>query len=171
MNQSEGLQTNTHAESIISNSFDQPVHNFTPSTVIPKPKHASHGLTKRKVKLEFTDDDGGNYTITLDGSISRDRIIKVVDMMELLSGEDDPTPLIGDSTIFGRIYNTIVKTFPLGSFTSGDALEAYEDTHNSTVKLSTVSTYLQRLSDKGLLKRERNGDTWIYRRARPQVSR
>ncbi|MDE1853969.1 MAG: BlaI/MecI/CopY family transcriptional regulator [Thaumarchaeota archaeon] len=32
------------------------------------------------------------------------------------------------------------------------------------VKLSTISTYLARLADKQYIKRERFGNSWVYRR-------
>lgn len=124
-------------------------------------------LTKRKVKLEFSDNEGANYSISLEGSITKDKILKVAEVMELISGSEPS--LHYDDTVFGRICKVIQDTFPLGSFTSNDILETYEDTHNSTVKISTVSTYLARLANKGLLKRQRDGDIWIYRRIKPEL--
>lgn len=119
------------------------------------------------MKLEFSDGEGANYSISLEGSITKDKILKVAEVMELISGSE-PSPHY-DDTVFGRICKVIQDTFSLGFFTSNDILEAYEDTHSSTVKMSTVSTYLARLTNKGLLKRQRDGDVWIYRRMKPEL--
>jgi hypothetical protein len=121
--------------------------------------------------MEFTDQDGGRYSLTLDGSISKEKLLHVFDMMDLIAADDPAAPSSPDDTAFGRISNLVEKSFSIGSFCSSDALEAYEDAYNQPIKLSTVSTYLYRLAERGFLKRQRNGDTWSYRRARPGISR
>jgi len=40
----------------------------------------------------------------------------------------------------------------------------FEDKYGQPVKLSTISTYLARLADKQYIKRERFGNSWVYRR-------
>lgn len=126
-------------------------------------------MGQRKVRFEFTDDDGGNYSVTLEGTINKEKLLKLTDMMELMSGEES----LGypNDTAYGKICETIENTFPLGLFTSNDILEAYEDTYNTPVKISTVSTYLSRLTNKGLLRRQRNGDSWVYRRITSKINR
>ena len=124
-------------------------------------------LGKRRIRLQFTDDTGGNYSISLDGNVTKENVFKIVEVMELISGENiSNIKQLSEETAFGRVFNLIEKSFPLGSFNSNDILEAYEDSFNNTIKISTVSTYLSRLSEKGLLKRQRNGDSWVYRRVR-----
>jgi len=127
-------------------------------------------LPNRRVRMEFTDQDGGRYSLTLDGSISKEKLLRVFDMMDLIAVEDPTATSSPDDTAFGRVSNLVEKSFSLGSFSSSDALEAYEDTYNQPIKLSTVSTYLYRLAERGFLKRQRNGDTWSYRRARPAIT-
>ena len=125
-------------------------------------------MTKRKIKIEFNDGDGGNYSLSLDGSISRDKVLKIIDMVELIDGnENDNNKLnLSKDTSFGKIYDLIENKFPLGSFTSTDILEAYEDEFNITIKLSTISTYLSRLEQKKLLVREWVASGWLYRRVK-----
>ena len=125
-------------------------------------------MTKRKIKIEFNDGDGGNYSLSLDGSISRDKVLKIIDMVELIDGnKNDNNKLnLSKDTSFGKIYDLIENKFPLGSFTSTDILEAYEDEFNITIKLSTISTYLSRLEQKKLLIREWTNSGWLYRRVR-----
>jgi predicted transcriptional regulator len=40
----------------------------------------------------------------------------------------------------------------------------FEDKYGQPVKLSTISTYLARLADKQHIKREKFGNSWVYRR-------
>ena len=124
-------------------------------------------MTRRRIKIEFTDEDGGRYTISLDGSISREKVLKVVDLVDIMGGsEEEPQPVASKDSKFYKIYDLIEKKFPLGSFASPDLLEAYEDQFNKPIRMSTVSTYLARLSEKGLLKRQKTPDGWMYRRVR-----
>lgn len=125
-------------------------------------------LTKKKIKIEFSDDDGGNYTLSLDGSMSRDKVLKIMDMVELLGGneEKEKSSLLSKDTSFGKLYDLIEKKFPLGSFTSTDILEVYEDEFNMPIRLSTISTYLSRLEKKKLLSREWSTSGWIYKKIR-----
>lgn len=126
-------------------------------------------MTKRKLKIEFNDGEGGNYSLSLDGTMSRDKVLKIMDMVELLGGkeeENEKTSTLSKNTSFGKIYSLVEKKFPLGSFTSTDILESYEDEFNEPIKLSTISTYLSRLEQKKLLKREWAASGWLYKRTR-----
>jgi hypothetical protein len=76
-----------------------------------------------------------------------------------------PAASVGD-----RIWQLVESKFPYGNFTSSDILEIYEDSYNEPIKLSIISTYLSRYSDRGRLTRTRQGKEWIYRRARLAVS-
>jgi|TARA_B100001971_G_scaffold106200_1_gene97699 hypothetical protein len=120
------------------------------------------------MKIEFNDGEGGNYSLSLDGSISRDKILKIIDMVELIDGNEDKEKVqnLSKDTSFGKLYNLIEKKFPLGSFTSTDILETYEDEFNKSIRLSTISTYLARLEQKKLLSREWTTSGWLYKRVR-----
>jgi len=49
-------------------------------------------------------------------------------------------------------------------FSSTDVAREFEERIGQPVRLSTVSTYLARLVEKGYLRRERFGNSWVYRR-------
>lgn len=127
-------------------------------------------MAKRRVRIEFEDGEGERYTISMDGKVSRDKIIRLLDMVELIGGDEvvnEPPTL--QNTTFNKIQKTIVKKFTFGVFTSMDMLEAYEDEYNTPIKLSTVSTYLQRLTGRGVLTRSRTDAGWVYRRTRSNL--
>jgi|TARA_B100000315_G_scaffold5868_1_gene5881 hypothetical protein len=125
-------------------------------------------MTKKKIKIEFSDGEGANYSLSLDGSLSRDKVLKILDMVELIDGKEDREKVntLSNETSFGKLYNLVEKKFPLGSFTSTDILETYEDELNMSIRLSTISTYLSRLEQKKLLTREWTTSGWLYKKAR-----
>jgi hypothetical protein len=127
-------------------------------------------LVKKKLKIEFNDDEGGNYSITLDGSMSKEKILKIMDIVELLGEEKENSEVrpISKDTSFGKLFHLIEKRFALGSFSSTDILEAFEDEYNKPIRLSTISTYLTRFESKKLLIRQRTQSGWIYKRTRIQ---
>ncbi|MCP8317061.1 MAG: BlaI/MecI/CopY family transcriptional regulator [archaeon] len=130
-------------------------------------------MNKRRIKIEFDDEEGGKYRISMEGSLSRDKVLKVVDMVEMIGGKSEVNQQTAFSrdTTFGHLYTLIEKKFTFGSFTSTDILEAYEDEYNSPIRLSTISTYLQRLTEKGLLTRNKTNSGWAYRRAQLNLQR
>jgi len=96
-----------------------------------------------------------------------------MNMVELLECKDieDKEITFSLTTHFGRLYNLIEKKFTFGSFTSTDVLEAYEDEYKTPIKLSTISTYLQRFMEKGVLIRNRINTGWAYRKAQIYLER
>jgi len=130
-------------------------------------------MVKRNIKIEFNDGEGGKYRISIEGKISQDKILKIINMVELIEGKDkvDEKFVFSLNTQFGRLYNLIEKEFTYGSFTSTDILEVYEDEYNTPIKLSTISTYLQRFMDKGVLLRSKANVGWAYRKVQPNLER
>jgi hypothetical protein len=124
---------------------------------------------KKRFKIELEDAEGSKYNLSLEGNISKDKILKIVEFMDLLNiestnGEAEPTRPA--SSVGDRIWNLVDSKFPYGSFTSSDILELYEDQYNEPIKLSIVSTYLSRYSERGRLARVRQGKEWVYRAAK-----
>jgi hypothetical protein len=121
--------------------------------------------------MEFNDDDGGKYAITLDGNMSRTKIIRILELVDSLGSNEDiiETPKLSNDTSFGKLYQLIETNFPLGSFNSNDILELYENEYKEKVTLSTISTYLSRLEQKKLLVRQRTNSGWIYKRAKIDI--
>jgi hypothetical protein len=131
---------------------------------------------KKRFKIELEDAEGSKYNLSLEGNISKDKIMKIVEFMDLLNIESNGN---SDSEIYNnnkstpasvgdRIWSLIEGKFPYGGFTSTDILELYEDQYNEPIKLSIISTYLSRYSERGRLARTRQGKEWIYKMTRQQ---
>jgi hypothetical protein len=44
---------------------------------------------KKKIKIEIEDDDGGKYNLSLEGNISKTKLMKAIDFMGLINGNSD----------------------------------------------------------------------------------
>jgi len=119
----------------------------------------------RKLKLEFYDADGVKHSITIDGPVTREKIGRILDLAEVLSGSPQATAnaLAFSPRKFDRLASTIISKMGATEFTSRDAKKAFERSFGEKIPLSTVSTYLTRLSDRGILERGRAEPSLHYR--------
>ena len=119
----------------------------------------------KRIKIELEDDEGTKYTLALEGTVSRDKLMKAMDMLEVMDVPLDHSLRSPDQgTFFGKVQTLLETTFAAGDFSSSDVAREFEDKYGQPVKLSTISTYLARLSDRQYIKRERFGNSWVYRR-------
>jgi hypothetical protein len=116
----------------------------------------------RQVKVQFEGSDGERYTIKLEGSLSRDKVMRIMDMYELLAREDGSKPEPVEDTLYGKIQRLVDEKFTLKQFTSDQIRDTFEDTFNQPIKLAEVSTYLSRMNDQGIVSRRRRGRKWLY---------
>ena len=107
------------------------------------------------------DSDGAKYDIKLEGNVTRDKVLKIFEMMDLMNIEEGPESPNLDS-VGAKIWHIIDKFYPIGKFTSSTILEKYEDEYNEPIKLSVISTYLSRFSQKGKIERSKTGREWTY---------
>ncbi|MDV3278330.1 MAG: BlaI/MecI/CopY family transcriptional regulator [Nitrososphaerales archaeon] len=121
---------------------------------------------KKRVKIELEDDEGTKFTLALEGKVSREKLLKAVDMLEIMDVPLDrgEKKAPDEGTFFGKVTALIETVFASGDFSSSDVAREFEERYNQPVKLSMISTYLSRLADKECLKRERFGNSWVYRR-------
>jgi len=118
-------------------------------------------MTKKRIRIDMEDSDGARYDIKIEGNVTRDKILKIFEMMDLMNIEEEQEPTNMDST-GSKIWHIVDKFFPMGKFTSTNILEKYEDEFNEPVKLSVISTYLSRFSSKSRINRVRTGREWTY---------
>ena len=120
---------------------------------------------RKRIRIELEDAEGTRYTLALEGKISRDKLMKAVDMLEIMDVPIDYSYRAPDEgTFFGKVMTLLDTEFAAGDFSSSDVARGLEERYNQPVKLSTISTYLARLADKQYIKRERFGNSWVYRR-------
>jgi len=112
-------------------------------------------MHQRKLKIEFYDPDGVRHSIAIDGPVSREKVAKILDLVEMISGTSVPSPaaLRVSTRKLDRLTSCVLTSLKEKQFSSRDAKMIFERTFQEKIPLSTVSTYLTRLSDRGLLQR------------------
>ena len=130
-------------------------------------------MPARKMRVELFDNDGNRYTIAFEGQVTRDKALRLLDLVELLGG----APTEGSSansagslanralSRFDKVQLVIQKSFPLIWFSSKDVLSVYEQELKEPVGLSTVSTYLSRMAARGMLLRTGGPNNLKYKTA------
>lgn len=130
---------------------------------------------KKKIKIELEDSDGGKYNLSLEGNLSKDKIQKVLQLVESLNiSKDEETvsysslnvesePIDSSVSIGSRIWSLIENNFSFSSFTSSNVVESYEACYGDRIQLSLVSTYLSRFNEKNKLIRSKRGKEWVYK--------
>ena len=118
-------------------------------------------MARKRIRIDMEDTDGTKYDIKLEGNVTRDKILKIFEMMDLMNIEQGPEAPNLDS-VGGKIWNIVDKHFPIGKFTSTEILEKYEDEYDEPIKLSVISTYLSRFASKGRVERSKTGREWSY---------
>lgn len=112
-------------------------------------------MKPRRFKLEFYDDEGVRHAITIDGAITREKVGKLLDLVEIMAGTPRATAsALGMSPRkFDRLASTVISSLKDRSFTATDAKKSFEMVFSEKIQLSTVSTYLMRLAERGILDR------------------
>ena len=118
-------------------------------------------MARKRIRIDLEDSDGAKYNFSLEGNVTREKMLKIFELMNLMNIEEPEATTQLDS-VGAKIWHVIDKNFPIGKFTSSMILEKYEDEYEEPVKLSIISTYLSRFATKGRVARERQGKEWAY---------
>jgi len=124
-------------------------------------------MPARKMRVDVFDENGNRYTVTFQGDVTRDKALRLLDIVELLGGMprtgselDQRNP---DLSKFDKIRYIVKENFPVVWFSSRDVQSLYEQKLKEPVSLSTVSTYLSRMADHGFLVKNRISNRLQYR--------
>ena len=129
-------------------------------------------MPARKMRVELFDSEGNRYTIAFEGQITRDKALRLLDLVELLGGMPAEGVNSGASNAalksnsysrFEKVNLIIQKNFPLIWFASKDLQAVYEQELKEPISLSTVSTYLARMTSRGMLLRSGGGNNLKYK--------
>lgn len=130
-------------------------------------------MPARKMRVELFDSDGNRYTIAFEGQVTRDKALRLLDLVELLGGAPSEATTIGAGTSlpnrvlsrFEKVQLVIQKSFPLIWFSSKEIQSVYEQELKEPINLSTVSTYLSRMAIKGTVLRTGGPNNLKYKTA------
>ena len=120
----------------------------------------------KKMKVEVFDESGNRYKVSVEGNVTRKSALRILDMVELLGGipafENNIQKPEGFSKI-EKVKYIIDKHFLLTKFSASEAQSIYIQETEEQIDLSTISTYLSRLSDRGILIKEKNSKKVLFR--------
>lgn len=130
-------------------------------------------MPARKIRVELFDSDGNRYTIAFEGQVTRDKAVRLLDLVELLGGTPSEATAVSTGTAlqnrvlsrFEKVQMVIQKNFPLIWFSSKEIQSIYEQELKEPVSLSTISTYLSRMASKGMLLRTGGQNNLKYKTA------
>ena len=117
-------------------------------------------MKQKRIRIDVQDQDGAKYDFKIEGNVTKEKVLKIFELMDLINIEEDQAPNL--DTVGGKIWNVIRSSFPGGRFTSSEVLEKYEDEYNEPIKLSVISTYLARFASRNRIERTRAGREWSY---------
>jgi len=128
-------------------------------------------MPARKMRVELFDSEGNRYTIAFEGQVTRDKALRLLDLVELLGGMPGERATSGAGNAltsnnlsrFEKVRLVLQKSFPLVWFSSKDVQAVYEQDLKEPVSLSTVSTYLTRMTNRGLLLRAGESNSLKYK--------
>jgi len=137
-------------------------------------------MPARKMRVELFDSEGNKYTVAFEGQITRDKAVRLLDLVELLGGVPNDAANAGltlaepgnDLSKYAKVRAVISKHFPLVWFSSREVQTLYEQEYKEPATLSTVATYLTRMTTKGLLLKTGPSNSLKYKLAPavPQVT-
>jgi len=117
----------------------------------------AHGMPARKMRVEVYDETGNRYTVTFEGRVTRDKALRLLDLVELLGGmpgsSSSWTQQGPELSKIDKAQLIAEKHFPLVWFSSKDLQSVYEQEFKESIRLSTIATYLSRMADRGILDR------------------
>jgi len=115
-------------------------------------------MPARKVRVDVFDTEGNRYSISFEGQVTRDKALRLLDMVELLGGMPGGSNRGADSTVPGnelskydKVRVMVQKHFPVVWFSSREVQSVYEQELKEPIGLSTVATYLSRMATKGVV--------------------
>ena len=118
-------------------------------------------MARKRIRIDLEDSEGAKYNFSLEGNVTREKMLKIFELMDLMNIEE-PDDVSQLDSIGAKIWNIVDKHYPIGKFTSSLVLEKYEDEYGEPIKLSVISTYLSRFATKGRVAREKQGKEWAY---------
>jgi len=120
----------------------------------------------RKMRVEVYDESRNRYTISFEGRVTREKALRILDIVELLGGMPGVETGLSSAQELSkieRVHLVVEKCLPLVWFSAKDVQPLYEKETGERVSLSTSSTFLSRLAERGILVKTRNSNRVLYR--------
>jgi hypothetical protein len=119
------------------------------------------------MKVDVFDTGGNRYSITFEGQVTRDKALRLLEIVELLGGMPAGSPTeskpVSEMLKQDKVRFLVERNLPLVWFSSKEVQTLYERELKEPISLSTVSTYLSRLAERGFLSKTNMANKKRYR--------
>lgn len=124
-------------------------------------------MPAKKMRLEVFDGGGNRYSIIFEGQVTREKALRLLEIVELLGGmpgvNTGESQTISELSKQDKVRLLVTRNFPIVWFSSKDVQDLYEKELKEPISLSTVSTYLSRMADRGILAKSNASNKMRYR--------
>jgi len=127
-------------------------------------------MPARKVRVDVFDTEGNRYSISFEGQVTRDKALRLLDIVELLGGMPGGSNPGPGSTIprnelskYDKVRIIVQRHFPVVWFSSREIQSVYEQELKEPITLSTVATYLSRMATKGVVLKTGSSNNLRYK--------
>lgn len=124
-------------------------------------------MPAKRMRVEVFDGSGNRYAVTFDGEVTRDKALRLLDIVELLGGMPGVNPSesepISELPKLEKMRLIVDRHFPIIWFSSKDVQTVYEQELKEPIALSMVSTYLSRMAERGILMKSGFSNSKRYR--------
>lgn len=109
----------------------------------------------KKMRLKLHDENGDNYTVTFEGPVTRKKAVQLLNLAELLGYQNkaEKQQMLKLSK-YEKTRFIIERNYVQDWFSSKDMQRIYEEIFREPIQLSTVSTYLSRMTSRGFIIKE-----------------
>jgi len=112
-------------------------------------------MPAKRIRVEVFDGAGNRYAVAFDGEVTRDKALRLLDIVELLGGMPGVNPskseTVSELPKLEKMRLIVDRHFPIIWFSSKDVQTVYEQELKEPIALSMVSTYLSRMAERGIL--------------------
>jgi hypothetical protein len=130
-------------------------------------------MPTRKMRVELSDGEGNRYSISFEGQVTRDKALRLLDVVELLGGmpagrnssADGNAVPRNDLSKYDKVRSVVQRHFPVVWFSSREVQSVYEQELKEPISLSTVATYLSRMVTKGIVLKAGAANSLKYKAA------
>jgi len=113
------------------------------------------------MRVELLDNEGNRYAITFEGQVTREKALRLLELVELLGGgpalSEAASPQVDQlgngCSKYTKVSTLVSRHFPMVWFSSRELQLAYEEEFKQPISLSTAATYLARMTARRLLTR------------------
>lgn len=130
-------------------------------------------MPAKKMRVELFDDEGNRYSVSFEGQVTREKALRLLDLVELLGGSaagagnpgSAPAAVPQDRSKCEKVRLVLQKHFPIAWFSSREVQTVFEQEYKEPISLSTVSTYLSRMTNKGFILKSGQSNNLKYKSA------